>query len=43
MIAETKCNPVWIHFGAGNIFRALLANMQEELLAKGIEKQGLLW
>ncbi|MGI6529363.1 MAG: mannitol dehydrogenase family protein [Clostridia bacterium] len=42
VIAETKCNPVWIHFGAGNIFRALLANMQEELLAKGIEKTGII-
>ncbi len=41
MISETKCSPVWIHFGAGNIFRAFLANLQEELLAKGIEKAGI--
>ena len=33
---------LWIHFGAGNIFRALLANMQEGLLAKGIEKAGII-
>ena len=24
MIAETRENPVWVHFGAGNIFRALI-------------------
>ena len=25
MIARTKANPTWIHFGAGNIFRAFPA------------------
>ena len=31
MIANTKKNPVWIHFGAGNIFRAFPAAFLEEV------------
>ena len=38
----TKKNPEWIHFGAGNIFRAFQAALLEELLNKGIEKTGLI-
>ena len=40
--AETLKNPEWIHFGAGNIFRAFQAALLEELLDKGIEKTGLI-
>ena len=29
---ETKENPAWIHFGAGNIFRAFPAAVQQKLL-----------
>ena len=32
MIAKTKKTPHWIHFGAGNIFRAFQANVMQELL-----------
>ncbi len=39
---ETKKNPRWIHFGAGNIFRAFQANVMQELLNKGICKSGLI-
>ncbi|WP_299348178.1 mannitol dehydrogenase family protein [uncultured Catenibacterium sp.] len=39
---ETLKNPKWIHFGAGNIFRAFQANVVQELLNKGILKEGLL-
>ena len=38
---NTKKNPTWIHFGAGNIFRAFQANVVEELLNKGIVDTGL--
>ena len=38
----TLKNPEWIHFGAGNIFRAFQAALLEELLNKGIEKTGLI-
>lgn len=30
--AKTKETPKWIHFGAGNIFRAFTANLQQQLL-----------
>ena len=39
---ETKKNPEWIHFGAGNIFRAFQAALLQELLDKGYEKTGLI-
>jgi fructuronate reductase len=42
MIEETKKNPAWIHFGAGNIFRAFQANVCEELLNKGVISTGLI-
>ncbi|EJW93771.1 fructuronate reductase, partial [gut metagenome] len=42
MIAKTKANPVWIHFGAGNIFRAFQANVAQELLNKGILDTGII-
>ena len=29
---NTKKNPCWIHFGAGNIFRAFQANVVQNLL-----------
>ncbi len=39
---ETKKHPRWIHFGAGNIFRAFQANVMQELLNKGICNTGLI-
>ena len=40
--ARTKENPRWIHFGAGNIFRAFQANVAQELLNRGILDTGLI-
>lgn len=37
----TKENPFWIHFGAGNIFRAFQANVVQNLLNEGILDRGL--
>jgi fructuronate reductase len=42
MIKNTKEHPDWIHFGAGNIFRAFPANVVENLLNKGIVSRGLI-
>lgn len=42
MIAATTAAPIWVHFGAGNIFRAFVAALQQELLDKGIEKKGII-
>ena len=35
MIAKTKAEPTWIHFGAGNLFKAYQANVVETLLNEG--------
>ena len=32
MVAATKENPFWIHFGAGNLFRAFHARVVEDML-----------
>lgn len=37
----TKENPFWIHFGAGNIFRAFQANVVQNLLNSGVLDRGL--
>ncbi len=37
----TKENPFWIHFGAGNIFRAFQANVVQNLLNEGALDRGL--
>ena len=38
----TKKNPFWIHFGAGNIFRAFHANVVQNLLDAGALERGLI-
>ena len=38
--AATKAEPFWIHFGAGNIFRAFQANVVQELLNKCVIDRG---
>lgn len=42
MIQRTKASPRWIHFGAGNIFRAFPAAVLQTLLDKGAEDTGLI-
>ena len=42
MIANTKENPKWVHFGSGNLFRGYIAVLQQELLNKGIEDTGVI-
>ncbi len=41
MIRKTKENPFWVHFGAGNIFRAFQANVAQNLLNEGILDRGI--
>ena len=41
MIAKTKEAPFWVHFGAGNIFKAFLANVVQRLLNDGTLDRGL--
>ncbi len=40
--ANTLKNPVWIHFGTGNIFRAFQANIMQRLLNQGAVETGLI-
>lgn len=42
MIAETKKNPTWIHFGAGNIFRAFPAAFLDDMLNAGETDKGVI-
>lgn len=41
-ISNTKENPTWIHFGAGNIFRGFPARLQQKLLNEGFSKTGII-
>ena len=38
----THKNPFWVHFGAGNIFKAFLANVAQKLLNEGVLDRGLI-
>lgn len=42
MAAATKENPFWIHFGAGNLFRAFHARIAEKLLNEDILDRGII-
>jgi len=42
MRAETKRNPQWVHFGAGNIFKAFQANCAQKLLNEGLLQSGII-
>ena len=41
MAQATEEAPVWVHFGAGNIFRGFIAGLQQRLLNVGLAKSGI--
>jgi len=41
MIRATRTAPQWVHFGAGNIFRAFPAALAQSLLEQGLLKTGI--
>ncbi|MFC0905563.1 mannitol dehydrogenase family protein [Clostridium sp. MT-14] len=41
MCRNTRKNPVWVHFGSGNIFRGFIAALQQKLLDSGKIKTGI--
>ena len=42
MCRKTHDNPEWIHFGAGNIFRGFIAELQQRLLNAGLAETGII-
>ena len=42
MISKTKLNPSWVHFGCGNIFRALPARCVQALIEQGLTETGII-
>lgn len=41
MIEKTIAEPTWVHFGAGNIFRAFQANLSQRMLEQGLTDRGI--
>ncbi|MBR4710842.1 MAG: mannitol dehydrogenase family protein [Clostridia bacterium] len=39
---KTAEEPAWVHFGAGNIFRAFLCALQQDLLNRGLADTGII-
>ena len=42
MKQKTEEAPMWVHFGAGNIFRAFIAVLQQRLLDAGLSDRGVI-
>ena len=42
MAKKTEQAPIWVHFGAGNIFRGFIAGLQQRLLNEGLADRGIL-
>ena len=42
VIAETKANPMWVHFGAGNIFRGFIGSLAQRMLNAGVCDRGII-
>lgn len=41
MRKHTARSPVWVHFGAGNIFRGFIASLQQKLLDEKVTETGI--
>ena len=41
LVKKTHDDPVWVHFGAGNIFRGFPARLQQIIVEKGLSDKGI--
>ncbi|MCC8074399.1 MAG: mannitol dehydrogenase family protein [Clostridiales bacterium] len=39
---RTKANPMWVHFGAGNIFRGFIGSLAQRMLNAGVCDRGII-
>lgn len=42
IVEEAKKEPVWVHFGGGNLFRCFHAQIAQEMLNQGLMKAGVI-
>ena len=42
VVEATHKEPVWVHFGAGNIFRGFPARLDQILIEKGLTDKGII-
>ena len=43
LMKQTTCeHPIWLHFGAGNIFRGYIARLQDDLLNLNLTDHGII-
>jgi fructuronate reductase len=42
LIKKTTSDPIWVHFGGGNLFRCFHSSMQQELLNSGDADKGII-
>ena len=42
LVKKTHDAPIWVHFGAGNIFRGFPARLLEELVEQGLSDKGVI-
>ncbi|MCD8145945.1 MAG: mannitol dehydrogenase family protein [Clostridiales bacterium] len=42
VVARTRANPMWVHFGAGNIFRGFIGSLAQRMLNAGVCDRGII-
>ena len=42
LVRNTHDNPIWVHFGAGNIFRGFPARLEQMIVEKGLSDKGII-
>lgn len=42
IVQNTKVNPIWVHFGGGNLFRSFHAKIAQDLINQGLMTSGVI-